>query len=113
ALPLTGLALALALVAVRAAHGPVPVLAAVAVWGLVIGALPVVFQIRLIMLASARFRATAGAVMVVALNLGVASGAALGASLYHLLGVGPLPLVAACIAAGATAALWLRREESR
>lgn len=106
ALPATGAALAVSLVAVRVAHGSLAVIVAVALWGLVIGALPVVFQIRLLAVASEQFRATTGAVMVVTLNLGVAAGGATGAVLHDALGSGPLPLVAAPVAAAATAALW-------
>lgn len=105
-LPISGAGLALALLAVRASGGTdALVLAAVGAWGVVIGALPVVFQTRLLALASERFRPTAGAVIVVAFNLGVASGGAAGSGLHDVYGAGPLPLFGAVLAMVAAAAL--------
>lgn len=99
ALPIGGAGLALALVSVGFAGGSRPVvLTAVAAWGIAMGALPVLFQTRLFALASAAFRPTAGAVMVVALNLGVATGAAAGAGLHDVVGVTPLPFLAGALA---------------
>lgn len=116
ALPVTAAVVAVALLALGAAGGSHPaVLAVVAVWGVALGALPVVFQTRLLALASAAFRPTAGAVMVVALNLGIAVGAAAGAVAGG--GDGPLPLpvlgaaVAAVAAVGLTTAA-LRRTDA-
>ncbi|MFC7493542.1 MFS transporter [Nocardioides sp. GCM10030259] len=98
-LPITGVLLAGSLVAVRAAgRSELLELGAVALWGVVIGAVPVVFQTRLLALASPAFRPTAGAVLVVAFNLGVASGAALGGTVNERLGAGALPVVGAALA---------------
>ncbi|MDH2415207.1 MFS transporter [Nocardioides sp. CER19] len=106
ALPITGMLLALALLAVGLAGGSRPAeLVAVVAWGIAIGALPVVFQTRLLALASPAFRPTAGAVMVVALNLGVAAGAAAGGVLDGRAGAGPLPFVGAALAAAAVLGL--------
>jgi len=98
AVPATGLALAVGLAAVHATTGGW-LIGAIAAWGLVMGALPAVFQASILGFASERFRPTAGAVMVVAFNLGVAAGAALGGEAYAAVGVGPLPLLAAGLAA--------------
>lgn len=102
----TGAVTGIALLAVPAAGGAVVAeLAAVAAWGLDVGALPVVFQTRLLALASPSFRPVAGAVIVVAFNLGVAVGAAGGGLLHGHLGAAPLPLLAAAVALLTAAAL--------
>lgn len=113
ALPLTAGALAVALLVVGTARGEVGALAMMAAWGLVIGVLPVVFQTRLLVLASPAYRPTAGAVMVVALNLGVASGAAAGSPIDHRYGAAPLPLVAAALAALVTLLLAVSARKAR
>lgn len=106
--PVTGALLAFSLLALHATNGREPLqLAAIGVWGVAIGALPVVFQIRVLALASPAFLPMAGAVTVVALNLGVASGAAAGGLLHDHVGAGPLPLVAAALAALASLGLGL------
>ncbi|AHD23836.1 MFS transporter [Rhodococcus sp. D-6] len=77
--PATVLALLTAFVIVTVAP-TVPVLFVIAIvlWGLVSGVFPPAMQVRVLRLASARFRTTAGGVVVATFNLGVAAGAALG-----------------------------------
>ncbi|MDJ0397726.1 MFS transporter [Rhodococcus rhodochrous] len=57
---------------------PVLFVIAIVLWGLVSGVFPPAMQVRVLRLASARFRTTAGGVVVATFNLGVAAGAALG-----------------------------------
>jgi predicted MFS family arabinose efflux permease len=112
ALPITGWALAASLLAFGLATSEPAVFLAMGLWGVVLGALPVVFQTRLFALASPSFRPMAGAVMVVALNLGIALGAGLGSGLEHLLGVDALALVGAglAVAVALVTALWRQHE---
>ena len=114
ALPLIGALLAVSLLGIRVAGASqAVVLTAVAAWGLVIGALPVVFQTRLFTLASPAFRPTAGAVIVVAFNLGIASGATAGGVLYHHIGAGPLPVIGAALALATSVVLAAWRRPGR
>lgn len=78
---------------------------AIAVWGVLIGALPPVFQTRLMRVASPGFRPTAGALAVATLNLGVAGGAALGARVLESQGAGALPARASAVVALAAVVL--------
>jgi DHA1 family inner membrane transport protein len=74
----------------------VAVLAAVVVWGLLIGALPPALQSAVIGAASPAYRNTAGAVLVAVFNLGIAFGAAAGGVVIEKVGLGALlPLTAA------------------
>lgn len=74
----------------------VAVLAAVVVWGLLIGALPPALQGAVIGAASPAYRNTAGAVLVAVFNLGIAFGAAAGGVVIEKVGLGALlPLTAA------------------
>lgn len=98
ALPATGVALSASLLGVAWSTGPFAVLLAVGAWGVVLGGLPVVFQTRLLALASDAFRPMTGAVMVVSLNLGIAAGAALGAVAHRIVGAADLPSIAAGVA---------------
>ncbi len=114
ALALTGASLAVSLLAVRAAAGSIPfIIAAVAIWGVVVGALPVIYQTRVLALASEPFRPIAGAVSVVTLNVGIAGGATLGGTLHDALGAAQLPLVAVAIAVLGTAGLVVQRAAVR
>lgn len=108
-MPLAGGALAVSLGALVVTTGTVPLLGVVAAWGLVIGAFPVIFQTRLLTLASDDFRPTAGAVVVVAFNLGIAAGATLGSALAGALGPASLAAPAGLLAAGAAVALAISR----
>lgn len=104
----SGAALAVALGGLRlAGTNEVGVLVAVGGWGLVLGALPPIFQTRLLGLASEAYRQTAGAVIVVAFNLGVAAGAAAGGQLHDHVGPGPLPAISVVVALAATLGLAL------
>lgn len=108
-LAITAFALAASLLLFALArHDVATALLAVGLWGGVIGALPVIFQVRLLALASEAYRPTAGAVMVVALNLGVAAGAALGGLVHQQAGAAPLPIIAAGLALAAAVALTRR-----
>ncbi|KAA1425322.1 MFS transporter [Mumia zhuanghuii] len=96
ALPATAVvfaATALALVAVD--RSVVVALIVIGVWGVMIGLFPPVFQATIMRIASERSRGTAGAVVVTALNIGIAAGAASGAWLLQEVGVGWLAPVAA------------------
>ncbi|MFT4125379.1 MAG: hypothetical protein QM662_04020, partial [Gordonia sp. (in: high G+C Gram-positive bacteria)] len=57
--------------------------AGIGVWGFAIGALPPIFQARVMRLSTPAFRPLAGSVVVTALNVGVAAGAGLGAITLH------------------------------
>lgn len=71
--------------------------AAIAVWGVLIGLLPAVFQTRLLRMAAPGAEAVTGAIGVTVLNLGIAAGAALGGAVLAAHGVGALPLAAAAV----------------
>lgn len=80
-------------------------LLAIAVWGLMIGVLPVLVQTAMLRTASTSFRPTAGAILVTAMNGGVAVGAAVGGpALEH---GGPRVLALAAGGMGSTAVLLL------
>ena len=74
------------------------VLAAVVVWGLLIGALPPALQGAVIGAASPAYRNTAGAVLVAVFNLGIAFGAATGGVVIERVGLGALLPLAAAVA---------------
>jgi predicted MFS family arabinose efflux permease len=88
-------------------------LGVVVVWGVVSGALPPLAQTEIFRLAGPEHRATAGAVIPVVFNGGIAVGAALAAQLVADHGVGALPVPAAAVVAaaalGLTGAAWSRR----
>jgi predicted MFS family arabinose efflux permease len=100
ALPATAVAFAAGLAALLllGAH-PAAAVAVVAVWGLLIGLLPPVFQTRVTRLAAPAVRDVAGAVAVTALNVGIAAGAALGGLVLARSGPTGLVLAAAGLAA--------------
>jgi predicted MFS family arabinose efflux permease len=106
ALPVTAVAFAAGLGALLLlrAH-PVVAFAVVAVWGVLIGLLPPVFQTRVTRLAAPAVRDAAGAVAVTALNVGIAAGAALGGLV--LARSGPTGLVLAATAVATAGALVL------
>ncbi len=106
ALPATAVAFAagLAALALLGTH-PVVAYAVVAVWGLLIGLLPPVFQTRVTRLAAPAIRDTAGAVAITALNVGIAAGAALGGVVLGRAGVTGLVVLAAALATGGAAVL--------
>ena len=66
-------------------------------WGLAIGILPPLLQTRMLHAAPARIRDTASAFYTTAFNVGIGSGALLGAVLLGTLGLGSLPFVFAGI----------------
>ena len=76
----------------------VAVLAAVVVWGLLIGALPPALQSAVIGAASPAYRNTAGAVLVAVFNLGIAFGSAAGGVVIEEVGLGALLPLAAAVA---------------
>lgn len=98
-----GFAAAAASLALLGAGLPAAVLA-MTLWGSLIGLLPPVFQTRLLRTASPGKQATAGAVGVTVLNLGIAAGASLGGLTLHVLDVRALPAVAAGVILVAVAA---------
>ena len=77
----------------------------VVVWGVATGALPALAQTLVLRLAGPERRATAGALIPVVFNAGIAVGAGLASAVVAQHGVRALPLVAAAIIAAATAAL--------
>jgi predicted MFS family arabinose efflux permease len=98
---IAGTVLALSVADAYAAVGLVVVLA----WGLAFGALPPLAQTRILQLAGPQHRATAGALIPVLFNGGVAVGAALASAIVAHHGVGALPVPAAALVAAATVGL--------
>lgn len=80
-------------------------LGAVVAWGLVSGALPPLAQTAIFRQAGPEHRSTAGAVIPVVFNGGIAVGAALAAQLVAHHGVGALPVPAAAVVAAAALGL--------
>ncbi|TNC44170.1 MFS transporter, partial [Mumia zhuanghuii] len=106
ALPGTAVAFALTVLALTALDTRTAVaLAVIAVWGTMIGLFPPVFQATVMRIASPAARGAAGAVVVTALNLGIAAGAASGAWLLENRGVEALAPVAAAMMTGAALGL--------
>lgn len=99
ALALSGLFTAVAIagltVAGTSALVAVPVLV---LWGAATGALPPLLQTAIMRAAGVRLRSLAGTLIPVALNLGIAAGAALGSAVVAVAGVGAVPLPAALVA---------------
>lgn len=94
-------ALALSL-AVLAAAGPFDevVVAAVAMWGLVLGLLPPLLQNTVIGVASSSYKDAAGAILVATFNVGIATGAIMGGWVLDTIGLAwllPLAAVAAVV----------------
>ena len=109
--PTIGLAVALlstALgVAVLALFPQVPLVgvAAFLLWGTAFGALPPLFNTRLLHSASARIRDAAASFYTTAFNIGIGGGALLGAVLYGVIGLGGLPWVFVALLVCSTIAL--------
>jgi predicted MFS family arabinose efflux permease len=80
-------------------------LAVVLVWGVVSGALPPLAQTQIFRQAGPEHRATAGAVIPVVFNGGIAVGAALAAQLTAHHGIGALPVPAGTVVAAAALGL--------
>lgn len=93
----------LALVAADA--GPGIGLVVVVVWGVVSGALPPLAQTEILRLAGTTHRATAGALVPVLFNGGIAVGAGLAALLVDHAGIVALPVPAAAVVASAAIGL--------
>jgi predicted MFS family arabinose efflux permease len=94
-------AFAVALLALGLAPAGFPVtVVALGIWGLAVGALPPLLLARTLRVASDRMRSIASAVAVVAFNLGIGTGAAIGGLLVDGPGV-----ASAALAAGAAAVL--------
>ncbi|SDM94961.1 Predicted arabinose efflux permease, MFS family [Geodermatophilus siccatus] len=81
----------------------------VAIWGVLIGLLPPVFQTRVTRIAAPEIRDVAGAVAITALNVGIAAGAALGGLVLARSGPTGLVLAAAGAAAAGALVLLVRR----
>ncbi|WP_167001399.1 MFS transporter [Mumia sp. ZJ430] len=95
ALPGTAIAFALTVLALTALDtSTAAALVVIAVWGTMIGLLPPIFQATVMRIASPAARGAAGAVVVTALNLGIAAGAASGAWLLENRGADALAPVA-------------------
>ncbi|MDC7122783.1 MFS transporter [Cellulomonas fimi] len=105
-LVVTTVLVAASLVALLAvgAHPAVAVLV-VAAWGLTTGALPPLAQTAILRAAGPEHRATAGTVIPVVFNLGIAVGAALGAAVVDRAGPAALPVPAAAVVLVAALAL--------
>jgi predicted MFS family arabinose efflux permease len=108
------IAAALAAVASLGAH-PVLDVVVVAVWGFSTGALPPLAQTMIMRLGGPRLRRTAGTVVPVTFNLGIAVGAGLGSAVVGEVGTGWLPGPAAAVVAVAAAGLAVsaRRPQAR
>ncbi|HSU00673.1 MAG TPA: MFS transporter [Geodermatophilus sp.] len=109
ALPATAVAFAAGLAALLllGLH-PVVAFMVVAVWGVLIGLLPPVFQTRVTRLAAPPVRDAAGAVAITALNVGIAAGAALGGLALARSGPTGLVLTAAAVATAGALVLVVR-----
>jgi DHA1 family inner membrane transport protein len=109
ALPATAVAFAAGLTALLllGLH-PVVAFMVVAVWGVLIGLLPPVFQTRVTRLAAPPVRDAAGAVAITALNVGIAAGAALGGLALARSGPTGLVLTAATVATAGALVLVVR-----
>jgi MFS transporter, DHA1 family, inner membrane transport protein len=109
ALPATAVAFAAGLAALLllGLH-PVVAFVVVAVWGVLIGLLPPVFQTRVTRLAAPPVRDAAGAVAITALNVGIAAGAALGGLALARSGPTGLVLTAATVATAGALVLVVR-----
>ena len=109
ALPATAVAFAAGLAALLllGLH-PVVAFVVVAVWGVLIGLLPPVFQTRVTRLAAPPVRDAAGAVAITALNVGIAAGAALGGLALARSGPTGLVLTAAAVATAGALVLVVR-----
>ena len=103
-----GFAAALAALLLIGTH-PAVAVAAVAVWGVLTGLLPPVFQTRMARIAAPGIRDVAGAVAITALNVGIAAGAALGGLVLARCGPTGLVLAAAGVAAAGALVLFVRR----
>jgi MFS transporter, DHA1 family, inner membrane transport protein len=109
--PTIGLAVALLStavgVAVLALFPQVPLVgvAAFLLWGTAFGALPPLFNTRLLHSASARIRDAAASFYTTAFNIGIGGGALLGAVLYSVIGLGGLPWVFVALLVCSTIAL--------
>lgn len=91
-------ALAVAALGLVGVH-PLVGVAVVAVWGVASGALPALAQTMILRIAGPERRATAGALIPVLFNLGIAVGAALAAVVVDASGVAMLPLLGAAVVA--------------
>ncbi|MWC00130.1 MFS transporter, partial [Agromyces sp. MMS17-SY077] len=92
---------------------PVIGIAVVAVWAIASGALPPLAQSEILRLAGPEHRGTAGALIPVLFNLGVAVGAALASVVVGTAGVAPLgPLAAAVVGAATLGILVVRAAAS-
>lgn len=93
---------ALAAIALGAGDRPTTALAVVGVWGFASGALPPLAQTMIMRLAGPGLRSTAGAVVPVMFNLGIAVGAAAGSGVVGVWGQGMLAAPAAAVVAAGT-----------
>lgn len=84
---------------------PAVAVVVVAAWGVTTGALPPLAQTAILRAAGPEHRATAGTVIPVVLNLGIAVGAALGAAVVDRAGPAALPVPAAAVVLVAAVAL--------
>lgn len=114
ALVATAATVTVVLALLGAARSAPPVdLLLVAVWGLATGAFPPLAQTAILRAAGPRLRSTAGTLIPVTFNLGIAVGAAAGSAVVAARGLDALPLPAAAVAALATALLAARARTRR
>lgn len=85
----------------------------VGVWGLATGAFPPLAQTAILRTAGPRLRSSAGTLIPVTFNLGIAVGAAAGSAVVGAHGLGALPLPAAAVAALATVLLAVQARTRR
>lgn len=108
ALVVTTVLVAASLVALLVVDAPSAAVLVVAAWGLTTGALPPLAQTAILRAAGPEHRTTAGTVIPVVFNLGIAVGAALGAAVVDRSGPSALPLPAAAVVLVAAVALAVR-----
>lgn len=106
---LIGVVVALAgtFAALAAVQPPVAVTGLIAIWGVLLGMLPPLLQSRVIGVASAAYRDTAGAILVTVFNLGVAAGALAGGQIIDRLDLSLLLPIAAPVTATSALGLFL------
>lgn len=98
ALPVALSAVVVAVLAIGLAPSVAPVIVvAVVLWGIAFGCGPVLFQTRMLQIASPRIRDIASAWLTVSFNVGIGAGALIGGLVFRGVGLGALPFVEAAI----------------
>ena len=88
---IAGVAISVGALAVFGAESPVALIAGLMAWSVCFGALPALFQTRMLHAASLRLRDTASAWLTIAFNIAIGGGALLGGFLLDGFGIAVLP----------------------